>query len=116
MDEVSSRPEKRPRRHGRLSRILVAGLVVISLLCGSWLVAGNARVGGFARDYFLAHQGTSTVVNLTIDAESPWVPPFWSVRISGDVVEQDGSSAVYRSYMWLLVEPATGLVVSNGAG
>lgn len=116
MDESSIVPQRNPRHRVRLGRLLIAGALVVALLFGGWIVAGNMRVGGLARDYFLAHHGNSSVVNVTIDAQSPWVPPFWSVRVSGDVVEPGASSAAYRSYMWLLVEPATGSVVPNGAG
>jgi hypothetical protein len=116
MGEDTDQGLRGPKRKGRLARALVAVAIVDALLFGGWLVAGNLRAGGLARDYFLAQHGTSTVVNVTIDAESPWIPPFWSVRISGDVVEPGQSSVTYRSHMWLLVEPVSGFVVVNGAG
>ena len=104
------------RRRGRLGRASIVGAVVTALLLAGWLAAGNSRASGLARDYFLAHHGSSTIQNITIYAESPWMPPFWSVRISGDVLEQGGSTTAYRSQMWLLIEPATGSVVEDGAG
>jgi hypothetical protein len=116
MDGVTSESQSRPRRKNRLARTLVAVAVVIALLFGSSLLAGNLRADSIARDYFIAHHGSSTVANVTIDAESQWIPPFWSVRISGDVIEPGGSSVTYRSQMQLLVEPISGLVVFNGAG
>jgi hypothetical protein len=99
-----------------LARTLVAVALVVVLLFGGWLVAGTMRADGLARDYFLAHHRSSTVAHVTIDAESPSIPPFWSVQISGDVIEPGQSSVTYRSYMRLLVEPISGFVVSNGAG
>ena len=116
MDGVTSQSQSGPRRKSRLARTLVGVAIVIALLFGSSLLAGNLRADSLTRDYFLAHHGSSTVVNVTIDAESPWIPPFWSVQISGDVIEPGGSSVTYRSHMWLLVEPISGLVVSNGGG
>jgi hypothetical protein len=116
MAEVAIQNRPRPRRKGRLARGLLAAAVVIAVLFAGWLVAGNLRTNGLAREYFLAHHGDSTVSNVTIDAESPWMPPFWSVRISGDVTEPGSAPVAYRSYMWLLIEPITGSVVLNGAG
>jgi len=116
MDGVTNQSQSRPRRKSRLARTLVGVAFVIALLFGSSLLAGNLRADSLARDYFLAHHGSSTVVSVTIDAESPWIPPFWSVQISGNVIEPGRSSVTYRSHMWLLVEPISGLVVFNGAG
>jgi hypothetical protein len=80
-----------------LGRTLVASAVVTALLFGGWLFTGNVRVGGLARDYFLTHHGNSTVVNVTIDAESPWIPPFWTVRIGGDVIEKGSVRSTDRT-------------------
>jgi hypothetical protein len=116
MEEKAIQNRSRPRRNGRRGRYFVAGALIVALLFGGWLVTGNMRADGLARAYFLDRRVGTTVANVTIDAESPWVPPFWSVRISGDVIESGGSNVAYRSYMWLLIEPFTGSVVFNGAG
>jgi hypothetical protein len=108
--------EPRPRARRRAARILVAAVVVLAVLFGSWLIAGNLRVASLARDYFEHSHGTGTVTNVTIDAMSPGVPPFWEVRISGDVIEAGATTPVYRLYMRLWVEPISGYIFVNGAG
>jgi hypothetical protein len=47
---------------------------------------------------------------------SPVVPPFWSVSISGDVIQPGQTRPVYRSYMNVWVEPITGWVILMNAG
>jgi len=99
-----------------MARILIGLAVVIILLSGGWLLAGNLRVDGLAYDYFVAHQGGLTVANVTIDAAAPSIPPFWSVQISGDIIAPGPSAVPYRAHMWLRVEPLSGSVALAGPG
>jgi hypothetical protein len=96
--------------------MLVRAAVVLAVLFAGWLFVGNLRAEGLARDYFAHGHGTATVTNVTVDAISPAVPPFWEVDISGDVIEAGGTTPAYRSAMRLWVEPFTGVVFMNGSG
>ena len=111
-DAVVQATSKRPRRL-TLARVLV----FLAVLLAGWLVIGVLRSGTVARDYFVhAHGAGATVVNVGVEFEAPAIPPFWVVSISGDVIEAEGTSPVYRSAMLLVVEPFTGWVVVFGAG
>ena len=116
MDGGTSDAEPRPGPRRRAVRILIGAAVVLAVLFASWLFAGNLRAESLARDYFEHSHGTGTVTNVTIDAVSPGVPPFWEVRISGDVIEAGATTPVYRLYMRLWVEPISGYIFVNGAG
>ena len=100
------------RRRGRLTR----GLKVLGVVLAIWLVMGFVRAEAVARDYFTrVHEGqTLTRVETQL---LPAIPPFWTVSISGNVVEPGGlKGAGYVSAMILWVEPITGWVVLMGAG
>jgi hypothetical protein len=99
---------------GRTRRIVLAIALVAVLLATSWFAAGNLRASSLARDYFLHAHAAAAVTDVVVESESPWVPPFWQVRVSGTVTEAGGAG--YVSAMWLLVEPISGVVLQNGAG
>jgi hypothetical protein len=95
---------------------LVLAIVLVGLLA-SWLGIGSLRTTTVARDWFaLAHGPGSTVANVQVEGAGPAIPPFWSITISGDVIEAGRSTAAYRSHMMLWVEPVTGWVFANGSG
>jgi hypothetical protein len=112
ISDVAAR--QRPKR--RIARILVGCAVVLAVLFAGWLAAGDLRAESLARDYFAHAHGTGTVTNVTVDAVAPGLPPFWEVKISGDVTEAGATTPAYRSNMRLWIEPLSGFVLENGAG
>jgi hypothetical protein len=93
----------------------VASVLVVMLAV--WLVAGIVRAETVARDYFgTAHGLGATVADVHVEGSGPAIPPFWSVTISGDVIEAGKTTPSYRSALILWVEPITGWVIVNGAG
>jgi hypothetical protein len=89
---------------------------VLAVLFAGWLAAGDLRAESLARDYFAHAHEAGTVTNVTVDAVSPGLPPFWGVKISGDVTEAGATTPAYRSTMRLWIEPLSGFVPENGAG
>lgn len=119
MNEIATaEPDARGRGIARrpAARILVAMSLVIAVVSGGWLLAGDLRAESLARDYFSHAHGAATVANVSVESVSPAIPPFWAVRIGGDVIEAGTTTPAYRSYMTLWVEPFTGFVFVNGAG
>ena len=95
---------------------LVLAVVIVAVLA-SWLGLGSLRATAVARDYFgQAHGPGATVANVQIEGAGPVIPPFWSVTISGDVIEAGRTTPVYQSHMILWVELITGWVFVNGSG
>ena len=91
--------------------------LAVALLLAIWLAAGLFRAETVARDYFAAEHGEgATVADVHVEGSGPAIPPFWSVTISGDVIEADKTTPAYRSAMILWVEPITGWVLVTGAG
>jgi hypothetical protein len=94
-----------------------AWLLVIVVVLAVWLAAGALRAETVARDYFVtAHGSGATVAGVQVEGSGPAVPPFWSVTLSGDVIETGKTTPSYRSAMILWVEPITGWVIVTGAG
>jgi hypothetical protein len=103
------------RRSGRA--YLRVGLAIVGLLLAAWVALGVLRAESVARAYFAAaHGGGATLANVTIEGSGPAIPPFWSVRISGDVVETGQTTPVYRSHLILWVEPLSGWALVNAGG
>lgn len=95
----------------------VAWLAVILGVLAVWLGLGSLRATTIARDDFArAHGAEATVVNVQVEGAGPAIPPFWSVAISGDVIEAGRTAPAYRSSMILWVEPITGSVLVIGSG
>lgn len=105
-----------PSRRSRGADVRVA-LAIVGLLLVAWVALGVFRSESVARSYFAtAHGGGATVANVTIDSTGPAIPPFWSVSISGDVVQAGQTTPVYRSHLILWVEPLSGWVLVNAGG
>jgi hypothetical protein len=95
----------------------VAWVVVLMVVLAVWLGLGSLRATTIARDAFaVAHGPGATVANVQIEGSGPAIPPFWSVTISGDVIEAGRTDPAYRSHMILWVEPITGSVFVGGSG
>lgn len=106
----------RARTRRRVSaRVVWLLLVLVALVV--WLAAGHLRATAIAGDYFVrAHGAGASVTNVQVEGAGPAIPPFWSVTISGDVIEAGRTTPAYTSHMILWVEPVTGWVFVNGAG
>jgi len=95
----------------------LAGVVVLVVVLASWLGLGSLRATAIARDYFAqAHGPGALVANVQVEGAGPAIPPFWSVTISGDVIEAGRTTPAYRSQMILWVESITGWVFVSGSG
>jgi hypothetical protein len=82
-----------------------------------WLGAGWLRAADVARAYFAgAHGAGATVSNVSVDSQTPAIPPFWSVTIGGEVTEAGRTAPSYESHMILWIEPITGIVLGGGSG
>lgn len=102
---------------GRKTPARVAWVVVIVAVLATWLGLGTLRAAAIARDYFAgAHGPGATTANVRIEGAGPAIPPFWSVTISGDVIEAGRTTPAYQSHMILWVESITGLAFVIGSG
>jgi hypothetical protein len=102
-----------PRRRGITGRQALARLLVVVAI---WLVVGFIRAPMAARAWFVNAHGVDTIVNVSIDALGPAIPPFWFVNVGGDIIEPGATSPSYRSHMILIVEPIAGFVLVFGQG
>lgn len=92
-------------------------LAVLIALAVGWVIVGIVRAEPAARAWFAgAHGPGATVADVEVTGVAPGVPPFWQVTISGDVVEAGRTTASYRSYMIVWIEPITGFGFAGGSG
>ncbi len=92
-------------------------LAFVGALLVAWVLVGMVRAESAARAWFAgAHGPGATVANVEVTGVAPGIPPFWQVTISGDVIEAGRTTASYRSYMNVWIEPITGFGFANGSG
>ena len=92
---------------------LVLGGALLLYVIG-WLTFGGPRSDSVARGYFAAVHSGQSLADVSTQV-GLFIPPLWSVTISGQVHEP-GKTFSYLSTMILLVEPLTGFVILNGSG
>ena len=109
--DVPAQP--RPKQRGRRALVRAATIAVILLV--GWMIIGGLRAEAAARNHFSQSAPGDTHANVTVQV-GPAVPPFWTVTISGDVIEPGSPSPKYRSYMRFWIEPLSGWVISFGNG
>ena len=79
-------------------------MVVIAVVLAVWVGLGSLRATTIARAYFAqAHGPGATVANVQIEGAGPAIPPFWSVTISGHVIEAGSTTPAYQSHVILWV-------------